>query len=98
MTGMTQRMMDAVVGSCAETREQLSDQLDGELHGWRRLRVSMHLKGCDGCCAVFRSLRRTVEHVHELGRVDFAPAPEGSVADDVLIRIRDERPASSADS
>ena len=83
--------MDAIVGSCAETRELLSDRIEGELRGWRRLRVSMHLLGCDRCRAVLRSLIRTVEHVHELGRMDFAPAPRGSVAEDVVARIRRER-------
>ena len=94
MSAIKQQMMDAVVGSCAETQEQLSDRIEGELRGWRRLRVSMHLMGCDRCRAVLRSLIRTVDHVHELGRVDFAPAPDGSVADDVVARIRHERESS----
>ena len=97
MSEIKQQMMDAVVGSCAETRDQLSDRIEGELRGWRRVRVSMHLMGCDRCRTVLRSLIRTVEHVHELGRVDFAPTPDGSVADDVVARIRQER-TSTKDS
>jgi predicted anti-sigma-YlaC factor YlaD len=88
---MKQQIMDAVVGSCEETQEQLSDRMEGQLRGLRRLRVSMHLIGCDRCRAVLRSLIRTVEHVHELGRVDFAPSPDGSVTDRVIERIRHER-------
>ena len=88
MTGTMQQLMDAVVGSCAETQEQLSDRMEGELRGFPRLRVSMHLMGCDRCRAVFRSLIRTVEQVHELGRVDFAPSAGPSVAQGVVERIR----------
>ena len=88
---MKQQMMDAVVGSCEETQEQLSGRMEGQLRGFRRLRVSMHLMGCDRCRAVFRSLVRTVERVHELGRVDFAPPAERSVAQDVIERIRRDR-------
>lgn len=90
MREIKQQMMDAVVGSCEETQEQLSDRMEGQLRGRRRLRVSMHLLGCDRCRAVFRSLIRTVEHVHQLGRVDFAPPPGGSVTEDVIGRIQRE--------
>ena len=79
--------MDVMVGSCEETRERLSDHLEGELVGLRRLRVRLHLYGCDGCSAVARSLRRTVERLHELGN-PFAPEPAPSVTPAVLERIR----------
>jgi len=35
--------MDALVGSCEETREQLSAHVEGELTGLQRLRVRVHL-------------------------------------------------------
>ena len=79
--------MDMMVGSCAETREQLSAHLEGELTGLRGLRVRLHLAGCDACSAVARSLRRTVERLHELEET-FAPEPAPSVARAVLERIR----------
>ena len=79
--------MDMMVGSCAKTREQLSAHVDGELRGLRRLRVRLHLAGCDACSALVRSLRKTIERLHEL-EDDFAPAPAPSVAPTVLERIR----------
>jgi anti-sigma factor RsiW len=82
-------LMDMMVGSCAETRELLSAHVDGELTGLRRLRVRLHLAGCDACSAAVRSLRRTIEHLHEL-QDSFTPDPATSVAPAVLERI--ERP------
>ncbi len=83
--------MDLLVGSCEETGEQLSDRMEGELRGLRRLRVAAHLSRCDRCRAVLRSLTRTVDQVRTLGQVDFMPPPAGSVTDDVVERIRRER-------
>ena len=79
--------MDMMVGSCAETREQLSAHLEGELTGLRGLRVRLHLAGCDACSAVARSLRKTVERLHELEET-FVPAPAPSVAPVLLERIQ----------
>jgi anti-sigma factor RsiW len=79
--------MDMVVGSCAETREQLSAHVDDELTGVRRLRVRLHLAGCSACSAVARSLRKTIERLHELDET-FAPPPSASIAPAVLERIR----------
>ena len=80
-------LMDMMVGSCEETRELLSAHVDDELTGFRRLRVRLHLAGCDACSAVARSLRQTVEHLHEL-QGSFAPDPAPSVAPAVLERIK----------
>ncbi len=80
-------LMDMMVGSCAETREQLSAHLEGELTGLRGLRVRLHLAGCDACSAVARSLRKTVEHLQDL-QDSFSPEPAPSVAPAVLERIR----------
>ena len=79
--------MDIMVGSCAETREQLSAHLEGELAGLRRLRVRLHLAGCSACSAVARSLRQTIERLRQLEE-NFAPRPSPSVAPAVLERIR----------
>ncbi len=76
-----------MVGSCEQTREQLSAHVDGELTGMRRLRVRLHLAGCDACSAVARSLRNTVERLHEL-EDSFVPEPAPSVAPAVLERIQ----------
>jgi anti-sigma factor RsiW len=80
-------LMDMMVGSCEETRELLSAHVDDELRGLRRLRVRLHLAGCDACSAAARSLRKTVERLHELEDT-FTPDPAPSVASDVLERIR----------
>ena len=80
-------LMDMMVGSCAEMREQLSAHLEGELTGLRGLRVRLHLAGCDACSAVARSLRKTVEHLQDL-QDSFSPEPAPSVAPAVLERIR----------
>jgi anti-sigma factor RsiW len=80
-------LMDVMVGSCEETGAQLSAYLEGELRGLRRLRVRLHLARCDLCTAVVRSLRKTIERLHELEE-NFAPAPSPSVATAVLERIR----------
>ena len=79
-------VMDMMVGSCEETREQLSAYLEGELPGPRRLRLRLHLAGCDACSAVARSLRQTVDRLHELEDA-FVPGPAPSVAPAVLERI-----------
>lgn len=91
VSALGQKLMDVVVGSCAETQERLSDRLDGELRGLRRLRVAAHLLRCQRCRAVLRSLGWTVEQVRLLGRSNFVPPPGPSVTDDVVTRIRRER-------
>jgi anti-sigma factor RsiW len=80
-------LMDMMVGSCEETRELLSEHVDGELTGLRRLRVRLHLAGCDACSAVARSLRKTVERLHELEDT-FVPDAAPSVAPAVLERLQ----------
>lgn len=80
-------LMDFMVGSCEETRELLSAHLEGDLRGLRRLRVRLHLAGCDACPAVARSLRKTIERLHDLEDT-FRPGPAPSVAPAVLERIQ----------
>jgi anti-sigma factor RsiW len=80
-------LMDMMVGSCEETRELLSAHVEGDLRGLRRLRVRLHLAGCDACSAVARSLRKTIDHLHALPE-SFTPGSAPSVAPAVLDRIR----------
>jgi anti-sigma factor RsiW len=80
-------LMDMMVGSCEETRELLSAHIEGDLRGPRRLRVRLHLAGCDACSAVVRSLRKTIERLHELDD-SFTPGPAPSLAQDVVERIQ----------
>ena len=79
--------MNIMAGSCEEMRELLSEYVEGELRGLRRLRVRLHLVGCDACTAAVRSLRKTIERLHELEDV-FAPGPAPSVEPGVLERIQ----------
>jgi predicted anti-sigma-YlaC factor YlaD len=74
-------------GSCDETRESLSDHLEGELRGLRRRRVLRHLSGCDRCREVLRTLMHTIDQLHSVGRDADPPA---SVVDAVLARVRYE--------
>lgn len=81
------------VATCAETRERLSDHLEGDLTGREQKRVLRHLARCRHCRAILESLARTLDHVRSLGQVDVpAPAPATvSTADAVVERIRRER-------
>jgi predicted anti-sigma-YlaC factor YlaD len=66
-------MMRLVVGSCETTQERLSDHLDRELHGLRRLAVVRHLFACPHCRAVLDSLARTITRLRELGGRESVP-------------------------
>jgi predicted anti-sigma-YlaC factor YlaD len=73
--------------SCADTRERLSDHLDGELTGRAERRVARHLARCERCREALRSLARAVESLESLGRVTLA-VPGPPLADSVVERIR----------
>jgi len=79
-------LLNRLVASCAETRELLSDYAEGELQPRARRRVLRHLLTCRRCRAVLRSLRATIARLNAIGPVD--PAPDASVADSVIARIR----------
>lgn len=83
-------LMDIMIGSCEDTREQLSAHLEGELRGLRRQRVRLHLAGCSVCAAVARSLRQTIDRLRQLDG-SFAPGASPSVAPAVLEQIRDSQ-------
>lgn len=77
------------VATCDETRERLSDHLEGELPEREEKRVLRHLVRCKHCRAIMRSLARTIHGLQVLGRVEVAPA-QASVAGVVVERIRRE--------
>jgi anti-sigma factor RsiW len=71
--------------SCDETARLLSEYADGELRGFRRVRVEAHLAACEGCRAVYRTLVATVETLHALGEVE--PEAQPRLAETVRRRI-----------
>lgn len=80
-------LMRPLIGSCDDTREQLSEHLEGSLPSRRERRVTRHLRFCRRCRAIYQSLTRTVESVRNLGRQE-ETEPDPSVADTVIERIR----------
>lgn len=73
----------------AKRREQLSPYLDGLLEPSRRAELEAHLEGCAECRAELASLRRTVELLHALPRVE----PSSSLAGRVMAGVREQREA-----
>lgn len=65
-------------------RKSLSEYLDGHLSGAARAQVEQHLAACGNCRAEFSKLRRTVELLRDLPRVD-APS---DLSDRVVARLR----------
>jgi predicted anti-sigma-YlaC factor YlaD len=82
-----QALMRPWVATCDETRERLSDHLEGELTEREAKRVLRHLARCELCREVLRSLARAVESLRSLRTLDDAAA-RPSVADAVVDRIR----------
>jgi predicted anti-sigma-YlaC factor YlaD len=82
-----------LLGGCDETRERLSDLVDGEARGIRGWRARAHLTRCELCRAAYESLRRTVDRLRALG--ENGSPMSGSVADTVVERVRHEQPPSS---
>ena len=85
---MEMALVNRFVASCAETRELLSDYVEGELKPRTRRRVLRHLLMCRRCRAVLRSLRTTIAGLNTLGRAE--PPPDPGVVDSVIARVRDE--------
>ncbi|HWJ43956.1 MAG TPA: zf-HC2 domain-containing protein [Gaiellaceae bacterium] len=85
---METALVNRFVASCAETRELLSDYVEGELQPRTRRRVVRHLLMCRRCRAVLRSLKTTIAGLNRLGRDE--PPPDPSVADSVIARVRSE--------
>lgn len=84
-------LMKPWMAACRETRERLSDYLEGELDGRTQIRVTRHLARCKRCQAMLESLTRTLEQLRALGTLEPAePAPATVRA--VVERIRLEEP------
>ena len=79
------------IATCRETRDHLSDYLDGDLGARTRLRIMRHLARCEHCRALLESLTRTLEQLRSLGTIEqTSPAPATVRA--IVDRIeRDER-------
>jgi predicted anti-sigma-YlaC factor YlaD len=82
------RMRMPLTASCEETRELLSDYVEGELDERLRRRVARHLRMCRRCRAVWQALIATMEGLRALGAVQ--PPPQPALADSVVARIRAE--------
>jgi predicted anti-sigma-YlaC factor YlaD len=77
------------------TAELLSDRLEGELRGLRRVRVSRHLARCARCRTTLASLARLVRTLRTLGHAE--PRARRSVPEQVLARIRAGRAVNGRD-
>jgi predicted anti-sigma-YlaC factor YlaD len=76
-----------LVASCKATSKTLSDRLDDELRGLRRLRVGRHLARCSGCRATLDSLARVTKTLRSAREVQADSG--GSLVESVLARIQD---------
>jgi predicted anti-sigma-YlaC factor YlaD len=83
--------MGVLTASHEETAAHLSDVIEAELSAVRRSRIERHLRRCEGCRALLRSLTSTVERLRDLSRRD-VPANPG-LAEQVVAQLRAE-PAS----
>jgi len=79
------------IASCHETRDRLSDFVDGELQGRSLARVRRHLSRCDRCRAMLESLSRTLEQLRSLGSSDQI-VPQPATARAVVARIQRDEP------
>jgi anti-sigma factor RsiW len=78
------------VATCRETRDRLSDYLDGDLGTRTRTRIKRHLARCEHCRALLASLTRTLDQLRSLGGGDEG-APEPATVRAVVERIERER-------
>jgi predicted anti-sigma-YlaC factor YlaD len=79
--------MGILTASHEETAVHLSDLIDLELSGLRRRRIERHLRDCEGCRALLRSLTSVVDRLRDLAR-DLPPQPQ--LADEIVGRLRAE--------
>lgn len=78
------------VASHRETRDRLSDYVDGDLDARTRTRIMRHLDRCDRCRAMFESLTRTLEQLRSLGSTE-QMTPATATVEAVVERIRREQ-------
>jgi len=82
-------LMKPWIATCRETRERLSDYLEGDLGARTRTRIVRHLSRCEHCWALLESLTRTLEHVRSLASIDQS-SPEPATVRAVIERIERE--------
>ena len=63
---MEMALVNRFVASCAETRDLLSDYVEGDLQPRARRRVVRHLLMCRRCRAVLRLLKATIAGLNTL--------------------------------
>jgi anti-sigma factor RsiW len=80
--------MGILTASHDETAAYLSDVIDDELRRIRRSRIERHLRGCEGCRALLRSLTSTVERLRDLSRRDVPASPR--FTERVVAQLRQE--------
>jgi anti-sigma factor RsiW len=78
------------MATCRETRDRLSDYLEGDLGARTRTRIRRHLARCEHCQALLQSLTRTLEQLRSLGDVEQG-SPEPATVRVVIERIEQER-------
>jgi anti-sigma factor RsiW len=67
------------VASHRETRDRLSDYIDGELDARTRTRIMRHLARCERCRAMFESLTRTLAQLRSVGGTGLGSAEPATV-------------------
>jgi len=60
--------------TCAEFSKRLSAYLDGELSGWRRWKVALHLRQCPECTQMLREFEEIDQQL--MASIERNPAPE----------------------
>lgn len=83
-------LMKPWMATCRETRDRLSDYLEGDLGARTRRRISRHLARCKHCQALLQSLTRTLEQLRTLGSIDQG-SPEPATVRAVIERIEREQ-------
>jgi predicted anti-sigma-YlaC factor YlaD len=77
------------VASHRETRDQLSDYLEGELDARTHTRITRHLARCEPCRRMLESLKHTLAQLRSLSGAEGSPEPATVRA--VIERIERER-------
>jgi len=60
---------------CRQTRELMSEYLDGELDAATEAAARRHVRRCPSCRRMLASLRRTIEGLRGLGRSETVAGP-----------------------
>jgi anti-sigma factor RsiW len=67
------------VASHRETRDHLSDYVEGELSARTRTRIARHLARCEPCQRMFESFKHTLEQLRSLSGIDQGSAEPATV-------------------